>query len=111
MTSTASIAQTSSVRQDLRVILLVSAAHFVSHYFILLLPPYVLLIRAEHEVTFTQIGIALMVFNLTSMVFQTPAGYLVDRVSPCDLLIGGLVLGAASDAVAGLVCRSLGCRC
>jgi len=101
MTPSVSTQAAPATARDARVIALVSAAHFVSHYFILLLPPLFLFIRADYQVSYTQIGLALMAFNLTSMAFQTPAGYIVDRVSPCDVLIGGLVLGAASADAQG----------
>lgn len=102
MTSVMPMNATAEKWRDAHVTALVSAAHFTSHYFILLLPPLFLFIRDEYQVSFTEIGFALLCFNLTSMVFQTPAGYLVDRTSASMVLIGGLLLGAASIAVAGL---------
>jgi MFS transporter, FSR family, fosmidomycin resistance protein len=87
---------------DTRIITLVSAAHFVSHYYILILPPLFLLIRAEFGVSYVELGIALTAFNVISAVMQTPAGFLVDRVSARAVLVGGLALGAAALAVASL---------
>jgi MFS transporter, FSR family, fosmidomycin resistance protein len=87
---------------DTRVITLVGAAHFVSHYYILILPPLFLLVRAEFGVSYVELGIALTAFNVISAVMQTPAGFLVDRVSARAVLVGGLALGAASLAVASL---------
>ena len=87
---------------DTRVITLVSAAHFVSHYYILILPPLFLLVRAEFAVSYVELGVALTAFNVISAVMQTPAGFLVDRVSARAVLVAGLALGAASLAVASL---------
>jgi MFS family permease len=81
----------------------VSAAHFVSHYYILLLPPLFYFVRAEYDVSYTQLGLALSVFNLFTATLQTPAGFLVDRVSARLVLIGGLALGGCAFAVVGLV--------
>ena len=45
--------------RDARAIGLVSAAHFVSHFYILLLPPLFPFVRAEYGVTYTELGAAL----------------------------------------------------
>jgi MFS family permease len=86
-----------------RVVGVVSAAHFVSHYYILLLAPLLPFVRADYGVSYTEIGVALAAFNTVSAVLQTPAGFLVDRLGARILLIAGLLLGAAAFIVAGLV--------
>src|SRR5690242_10992360 len=88
--------------KDVRVATLVSAAHFVSHYYILVLPPLFALVRAEFGVSYVELGIALTAFNLISAMMQTPAGFLVDRVSARAMLIGGLMVGAAALVLASL---------
>jgi FSR family fosmidomycin resistance protein-like MFS transporter len=88
---------------DARLIASVSAAHFVSHYYILLLPPLFAFVKADYNVSYTELGLALTVFNVISAVLQTPAGFLVDRVSARLVLIAGLLFGAGAFAVAGLV--------
>ena len=47
-----------------RIIGLVSAAHFVSHYYILLLPPLFAFIRADYGVSYTELGLAIAAFNV-----------------------------------------------
>jgi FSR family fosmidomycin resistance protein-like MFS transporter len=86
-----------------RLVASVSAAHFVSHYYILLLPPLFAFVRADYDVSYTKLGLALAAFNGVSAVLQTPAGFLVDRFGARPLLIAGLLLGALAFAVAGLV--------
>jgi MFS family permease len=86
-----------------RLVASISAAHFVSHYYILLLPPLFNFVRSDYGVSYTEIGFALVAFNVVSALLQTPAGFLVDRLGARALLIGGLLLGAAAFAVAGLV--------
>jgi MFS transporter, FSR family, fosmidomycin resistance protein len=86
-----------------RVVGLVSAAHFVSHYYILLLPPLFPFVRAEYGVSYTQLGLALAAFNVVSAVLQTPAGFLVDCLGARILLIIGLLLGAAAFTTVGTV--------
>lgn len=78
-------------------------AHFVSHYYIMLLAPLFLFVREDYGVTYTELGLALTAWNVVSTVLQTPTGFLVDRVNPRSLLIVGLVVGASAFAVAGLV--------
>jgi FSR family fosmidomycin resistance protein-like MFS transporter len=86
--------------RDYRVIALVSAAHFVSHYYILVLAPVFPLVRAEFGVSYVELGMALVAFNVVSGVLQIPAGFLVDRISMRAVLVGGLVLGAAALGLA-----------
>jgi MFS family permease len=88
---------------DARTIASVSAAHFVSHVYILLLPPLFEVIRADYQVSYTELGLALVAFNALTAVFQTPAGFLVDHVGARIVLICGLLLGSAAVIVAGVV--------
>jgi MFS family permease len=81
----------------------ICVAHCVSHYYILMLAPLFPLIRADFGVSYTELGLALTVFNLTSAVFTPPAGYLVDRTGARVVLLGGLLIGAAALAGAALL--------
>ena len=94
------IAASPSRSSDFRVIGLVGAAHFTSHVFILALPPVFPFVRAEFGVSYTELGLVLAAFNIVSALLQTPAGFLVDRTSARTVLVGGLLLGAASLAMA-----------
>jgi FSR family fosmidomycin resistance protein-like MFS transporter len=87
---------------DARTIASVSAAHFVSHVYILLLPPLFEVIRADYQVSYTELGLALVAFNALTAAFQTPAGFLVDHVGARIVLICGLLLGSAAVIVAGV---------
>jgi len=81
----------------------VCLAHFASHYYIILLAPLLLFVRADYGVSYTELGLAFTTFNVVSTVLQTPTGFLVDRVSARALLIAGLIVGAAAFTVAALV--------
>ena len=87
----------------MRIVGAVSAAHFVSHYYILLLAPLLPFVRAEYGVSYVEIGVALAAFNVVSTVLQTPVGFLVDWLGARILLIAGLAIGASAFTVAGLV--------
>lgn len=88
---------------DFRVVGAVSAAHFVSHFYLMLLPPLFSFVRADYGVSYTELGFALTAFNVVSAALQTPTGFMVDRFGPRILLVGGLTLGGASVAAAGLI--------
>jgi MFS family permease len=77
--------------------------HFASHYYITLLAPLFLFVRADYGVSYTELGLAFTAFNVISTALQTPAGFLVDRVSARLLLVVGLLIGAAAFTIAALV--------
>jgi hypothetical protein len=58
---------------ETRLVTSISAAHFVSHYYILLLPPLFNFVRADYGVSYTELGFALVAFNVVSAALQTPA--------------------------------------
>ena len=81
----------------------VCLAHLVSHYYMMLLAPLFLFIRADYGVTYTELGLALTAFNVVSALLQTPVGFFIDRTGARINLIGGLLLGSAAVAIAGAV--------
>lgn len=93
----------SPARRDLSVIGLICAAHFVSHVHIFILPPLFPFLKDALAVSYVELGLIITVFNVATAVTQTPTGFLVDRIGPFRLLVGGLILGSLSLAVAGLV--------
>ncbi len=86
----------------LRVVGAVCAAHFVSHYYIILLAPLLPFVRAEYAVSYTEIGLAFAAFNIVTAGLQTPAGFLVDRFGARVLLVAGLLIGAGAFIIVGL---------
>jgi MFS transporter, FSR family, fosmidomycin resistance protein len=103
MAEVTNVATTRERSGDAKVIGLVSSAHFVSHVYMLLLPPLFPLIRAEYGVSYAQLGLALAAFNVVSALMQTPAGFVVDRFGARPMLIAGLTLGASAVGLAGLL--------
>ena len=87
----------------IRIVGVVSAAHFVSHYYIILLAPLLPFVRADYGVSYTEIGLTFAAFNIVSATLQTPAGFLVDRLGPRIILIAGLVIGGGAFMIAGVV--------
>ena len=89
--------------RDTRVMGLVSGTHFVSHFYILLLPPLFPFVRAEYGASYIELGLALAAFNVVSAGLQTSAGFLTDRIGAGAVLVAGLLVGAGAFALAGLV--------
>ena len=92
-----------SLRSDVKVIGLIGAAHFFSHFFQLALPPLFPLLKAVFGVPYLALGLAMSVFYGASGVGQTLSGFLVDRIGALRVLLGGMALLATAIALAGLV--------
>ncbi len=89
MSTTASQLPIASPR---RAIALVSGAHFLSHFYLLLLPPLFPLLVNVYGVGFTELGYALALFSLVSGLTQAPMGFAVDRFGARRILIAGVLL-------------------
>ena len=104
MTQVAELPLPSTPRSaETRFVTSICFAHFVSHYYLLLLAPLFIFIKDDYGVTYTELGLALTVFNIVSTVGQTPVGFLVDRWNARYMLVTGLLVGAGAFAIAGLV--------
>ena len=102
MTQAAEILVPTRASED-KLIAGVCIAHFVSHYYMMLLAPLFVFIKDDYGVTYTELSLALAAFGVVSAVLQTPVGFFVDHFGARLNLIGGLLLGSAAVAVAGLV--------
>jgi MFS family permease len=94
---------TPSRGSETKLVASVCFAHMTSHYFIVLLAPLFAFIRADYDVSYTELGLALTAFGAVSTVMQTPVGFFIDRTDARMNLIAGLLLGSGAIAVAGLV--------
>jgi MFS family permease len=103
-TTTAAILPPGAARAaENRLVGLVCAAHFVSHYQFMLMAPLFPIIRADLGVSYTELGLTLTLFNIVGAVLQTPAGFLVDRIGARTLLIGALVVSSLAYLLAGAI--------
>ena len=89
--------------QEIQVVSLVTAAHFLSHFYQFVLPPVFGLMAVKLNVGFTEMGLALTVFSIATGVSQTPAGFLVDRLGASKLLVLGVAVIGLAVAFYGLV--------
>jgi FSR family fosmidomycin resistance protein-like MFS transporter len=84
--------------RDARIVALIGTGHFLSHFYMLCLPPLFLVWREEFGVSYATLGLAVALMSGTTAVLQTPVGFLVDRHGARPYLVGGTLLMALSIA-------------
>jgi MFS family permease len=87
---------------SLRTLGQISAAHWVSHFHLLVLPMLFPFLKAQLGVGYIELGFALTVFAVVSGLTQPPIGYLVDHVGARKVLLLGLALGGSALILLGL---------
>lgn len=93
---TASASTVGSLRDDARVIGLVTSAHFCSHFYQLVLPSLFVFMVDHYGYSYTQLGLLVGVFSIMSAIAQTPLGMMVDRIGArWPLILATGVLGAS----------------
>jgi MFS family permease len=85
-----------------RVNLLIGNGHFLSHFYVLCLPPLFLAWQSAFGVSFAELGLTVALMSGTTAILQTPVGFLVDRYGSRPFLVGGALLMSLSIAAMGL---------
>jgi len=88
-------------RREGPVVGLISGGHFMSHFFVLCLPPLFLILKVEFNVSYVELGLAMTAYGLLGGFMQAPVGFLVDRLGPRNLLFAGLGLNAGAILMMG----------
>jgi len=95
----ASEAKPLAPRRNAKVIGLISTGHFFSHFYMLLLPPIFPVLREVYGVGFTELGLALTAFSVTTGLTQAPVGFLVDRYGARGILVAGVLVESVAIAL------------
>ena len=89
--------------REVRVLGLIGTAHFLSHFYLLAIPPLFLFWRDEFQVSYAMLGLSSALLSGTTALLQTPVGFLTDRFGAKIFLVGGTLLmslGVAAMAAA-----------
>ena len=89
-------------RRDIRIISVVGAAHFTSHFYQVALPPLFPLMRETLGVSYTELGLVMTLLFGVSGFAQVAAGFAVDRFGPQRVLPIGVALFAGAICLMGL---------
>ena len=90
------------LREERAAVGLVSAAHFFSHFYLLVIPFLFLSIQAEMGLSFTQLGLITALYAAGSAGGQFIMGIYVDRHGPRWFLILGLLTVALAYIAMGM---------
>jgi MFS family permease len=76
----------------LRTLSLISIAHWVSHYYLFLLPMLFPFLKQQLGVGYIELGLVITVSGVVSALTQTPLGYIVDHLGARKILLLGICL-------------------
>jgi len=82
---------------------LISAGHYLSHFYGLALPPLFPLLKMEFGVSYIELGLAMTAYGFLGGILQAPVGFLVDHLGPRRVLLWGLCLISTSVMLMGFV--------
>ena len=91
-----------ALSRSTRVNILIGNGHFLSHFYVLCLPPMFLAWQSAFDVSFAQLGLTVALMSGTTALLQTPVGFMVDRYGARYFLVGGALLMSLSIACMGL---------
>ena len=94
--------QQSKTDTSLRTLAAISAAHWVSHFHLFVLPMLFPFLKVQLGVGYIELGFALTVFGVVSGLTQAPIGYLADHIGARKVLLIGLTVGGVALIMLGM---------
>ena len=88
--------------RDAKVIGVLSFAHLMSHFYFLVLPPILPILKADLGVSYAALGLIMTGYGIAAGVAQTPVGFLIDRIGGRPALAVGMAIQASCIALMGL---------
>src|SRR6202023_1079389 len=94
--------QQARTESSLLTLVLISTAHWVSHFHLLVLPMLFPFLKEQLGVGYIELGFALTLSAVISGLTQAPMGYLADHIGARRILLMGLTLGGFALMMLGL---------
>src|SRR5438132_11859933 len=101
--TTQRLERAASAASETQTLVAVSSAHLISHFYIMVLPVLLPLLKERLNVSFLDLGLALTTFNVVTGLTQAPTGFLVDRIGARPVLVAGLILSGLSIFSIGFI--------
>lgn len=83
-------ASTFDARNDVKILSLVSAGHFCSHFYMLTLPALFIFLNRDLGISFTALGVMLSARYVATGMAQVPMGFMVDKYGAKPVLMMGI---------------------
>ena len=96
-------AATAPVKWDVRILGIIGSGHFLSHFYVLSLPPLFPFFKSEFGVSYAALGLLLSIRSIANGTMQVPVGFLVDHVGARAVLTTGLTMMAVGIALISFV--------
>lgn len=93
---------TEGMQPHVKILGLVSAGHFMSHFYTMTIPPLIPYFHDDLGISYTLIGAIMSFKSMTSGLLQLPAGMAVDRYGAKVILTLGLLMCTAGMALLGI---------
>ena len=91
-----------STVRDAKVIGVISFGHLLSHFYFLILPPILHILKDDLNVSYAALGLLMSGYGLAGAVAHTPMGFFVDRFGGRPSLAIGMGVQASLIALMGL---------